>query len=88
MHSHTLEVLGHKLSFKAEADSARIEKAREMLEERYERLVRHGGSLGEEKLLIFLALSLADDVLIMRHDQDEESRRIQELLEHIEKVAE
>ncbi|MDR3176839.1 MAG: cell division protein ZapA [Desulfovibrio sp.] len=87
MHSHTLEVLGLELSFKAEADPDRIGKAKELLNERYERLLRHGGSLGKEKLLAFLALSLADDVLIMRQERGEETRRMRELLEHIEKVA-
>ncbi|MDR1947127.1 MAG: cell division protein ZapA [Desulfovibrio sp.] len=88
MHSHTLEVLGFELSFKAEADSGRIGKAKELLDERYERLVRHGGSLGKEKLLAFLALSLADDVLVMRQEKHETERRIRELLGKIEKVEE
>ncbi|MDR2669600.1 MAG: cell division protein ZapA [Desulfovibrio sp.] len=87
MHSHTLEVLGFELSFKAEADSGRIGKAKDLLDERYERLARHGGSLGKEKLLAFLALSLADDVLVLRQEKNEGEKRIRELLGKLEKVV-
>jgi cell division protein ZapA len=86
MHSHTLEVLGFELSFKAEADSGRIGKAKELLDERYGRLARHGGSLGKEKLLAFLALSLADDVLVMQQEKSEAERRIRGLLGKLETV--
>lgn len=86
MHSHTLEVLGLELSFKAEADPRRIEKARELLDERYGRLAQHGG-LSKEKLLAFLALSLADDVLQMQEERGSTDKRLRELLGNIEKVA-
>lgn len=87
MHSHTLEVLGLELSFKAEADPRRIERARALLDERYARLAQHGGLLSKEKLLIFLALSLADDVLLMQDEKSETDKRLQELLANIEKVV-
>ena len=87
MHSHTLEVLGHELSFKAEADPGRIERARALLDERYARLARHGGMLSKEKLLVFLALSLADDVLLMQAEKDSSDKRMRELLGNIEKAA-
>ncbi len=87
MRSHTLEVLGLELSFKAEADPGRIERARTLLAERYARLAQHGGLLSKEKLLAFLALSLADDVLLMQEERGETDKRLQELLGHIEKVA-
>lgn len=87
MHSHTLEVLGLELSFKAEADPRRIERARALLDERYAKLAQHSGSLSKEKLLAFLALSLADDVLLMQTKQGETDKRLRELLGDIEKVA-
>lgn len=88
MHSHTLVVMGMELSFKAEADPNRIERARVLLDERYQRLAQHGGMLSKEKLLAFLALSLADDVLIMQDEKKETGKRVQELLGTIEeKVA-
>ncbi|MDR0339716.1 MAG: cell division protein ZapA [Desulfovibrio sp.] len=87
MHSHVLEVLGLELSFRAEADPARIERARKLLEERFSRMGQHGGMLSKEKLFAFLALSLADDVLLLQRDKKETAGRIEEILGAIQKVA-
>lgn len=87
MRSHTLEVLGLEVSFKAEADPRRIERARALLDERYAKLARHSAQLGKEKLLTFLALSLADDVLLMQDEKGEATRRVRELLAGIEKAV-
>ncbi len=88
MRSHTLEVLGLEVSFKAEADPRRIERARTLLEERYAKLSQHGAQLSKEKLLTFLALSLADDVLLLQDEKSESRKRMKELLASMEKVAE
>lgn len=88
MHSHTLEVLGIDLSFKAEADPRRIERAKALLDERYDKLTQHGGALSKEKLLAFLALSLADDIVLLQEDKGRTEQRMRELLGNIEKVAE
>lgn len=87
MHSHTLDVLGLELSFRAEADPGRIERAKALLEERYAGLAQHGGAVSKEKLLVFLALSLADDVLIAQEEKSDVYLRVQALLGNIEKVA-
>lgn len=87
MHSHTLEVLGLDISFKAEADPGRIERARALLDERFARLSQHGGTLSKEKLLVFLALSLADDVLLMQEERRNTDKRVRKLLGTIEKAA-
>lgn len=87
MRSHTLEVLGLEVSFKAEADPRRIERARALLAERYGKLTQHSGHLSKEKLLTFLALSLADDVIQMQEEKTDTKRRVRELLVNIEKVA-
>ncbi|HKK32421.1 MAG TPA: cell division protein ZapA [Desulfomicrobiaceae bacterium] len=65
MPGYTLNVLGLEVNFKAEASSARIERARTLLENRYEELNGRGRNLSKERLLIFLALGLADDYLQM-----------------------
>ena len=88
MRSHTLEVLGLEVSFKAEADPRRIERARTFLEERYAKLAQYGGQLSKEKLLIFLALSLADDVLLQQAEKVERDKRMKELLASMERAAE
>ncbi len=88
MQSHSLDVLGLEVSFKAEADPRRIERAKALLEERYRRLTQHGGHLSKEKLLTFLALALADDFIQAQDDKDETKNRVKKLLTSIEKVAE
>ncbi len=88
MRNHTLEVLGLELSFKAEADSERIERVRVFLEERYAAMFQQGGMVSKEKLLTFLALSLADDILQLRDEKSRTVEKLQEFLGDIEKVAE
>jgi cell division protein ZapA len=88
MRSHTLEVLGLEVSFKAEADPRRIERARIFLEERYSKLAQYGGQLSKEKLLTFLALSLADDVLLQQAEKSERDNRLKALLVSMERVTE
>ena len=88
MQSHSLDVLGLEVSFKAEADPKRIERAKMLLEERYKRLTQHGGHLSKEKLLTFLALALADDIIQAQDDKDATKNRVRKLLTSIEKAAE
>ena len=88
MQSHSLDVLGLEVSFKAEADPKRIERAKALLEERYKRLTQHGGHVSKEKLLTFLALALADDIIQAQDDKDATKNRVRKLLTSIEKAAE
>ena len=85
MRSHTLNVLGLEISFKAEADPQRVERAQVLLEERFARLQEHGAHLSKEKLLTFLALTLADDYLILQDDRDSLEERLSGLRSRIEK---
>lgn len=87
MQSHTIEVLGLELSFKLNADPMRIKRAKALLDDRYGKLAQHGGIVSKEKLLAFLALSLADDVLLMQDAQVEADEKMRELLGNIEKAA-
>ncbi|MBU1003827.1 MAG: cell division protein ZapA [Proteobacteria bacterium] len=63
MPSYTLSVLDLEVSFKAQADHERVQAAKELLEDRYKELTQNGRRLSKEKLLTFLALGLADDLL-------------------------
>jgi len=76
MPSHTLTVLDLEVSFKAAADHERVQLAKELLEKRYKELIQHGRRLSKEKLLTFLALGLADDLL-------QSNRRVAELEERL-----
>jgi cell division protein ZapA len=87
MRSHTLNVLGLEVSFKAEADPKRIERANALLEKRYSQLTQHRGHISKEKLLTFLALALADDILQAREEKNETKSRMERLLSSMEKVT-
>ena len=88
MRRHSLTVLGQEVSFKAEADPGRVERARALLEERFEQLTRNGGHLSKEKLLTFLALALADDLVHQKDQWEDRERKLAELLAGIEKATE
>lgn len=64
MPSYTVELLGLELSFKTDADADRVKAARALVEERCALLRSGGKTLSKEKLLAFVALGLADDVLL------------------------
>ena len=84
MHSFQLNVLGMDISFRTDADSARIERAQDFVEKQYERLKNQGGQFGREKLLTLLVLGVADDLLQTQLDGVE--TRLANLLELIEKT--
>ena len=63
MPRHSLTILGLEITFSTDADERRIHAARELIEERFGELEQSGGNISKEKLLTFLALSLADDYL-------------------------
>ncbi len=84
MQSHNLTVFGLELSFKAKTDPEHLKRACLLLEERFSRLSQAGGHLSKEKLLAYLALALAADLLHMQDEKQEAARRIEELLVKIE----
>ena len=80
MAQYSFNVLGQEVSFKAEADPSRVEQARTLLEERYHRLREHGKQLSKEKLLTFLALALADDMIQAREELEKSEKRLRSFL--------
>lgn len=87
MPTHTLSVLDLEVSFKATADHERVNKAKDLLEERYKELTQHGRRLSKEKLLTFLALGLADDLLQSHGKLDDLEVKLNGLLAKIEKAG-
>lgn len=85
--SFQLNILGLEIAFKAEADQKRVDDARILIEEQFRRL---GGSgekqISKEKLLVFLALGLADDLLLSNQKLDELESRLEQLLKKIDAV--
>lgn len=86
MPDYRLPVLGVHVSFKAEADQTRVDQAVTLLEERWARLQSKGSQLSKEKLLIFLALGLADELLLSTEKLSEYDDRIARLLAKIDEA--
>lgn len=63
MLNYKLNVLGLDVSFTTETPEERVRQVVAVLEERYGELESRGRRVAKEKLLTFLALSLADDLL-------------------------
>ena len=88
MPSYTLSVLDLDVSFKAQADHERVQAAKELLEDRYKELTQHGRRLSKEKLLTFLALGLADDLLQNMQRLEELEKRLTGIASKIEQAEE
>lgn len=80
MQNYSLDVLGLELSFRADADPSRLEQARQMLENRYAILRQHGRHLSKEKLLTFLALALADDLIESQMEKTQTENKVQKIM--------
>lgn len=84
MHSYNLSILGHDIAFKTNAEEERIREAERLIAQRFKRLDTQGSRVSNEKLLILVALSLADDLLQTDQRLQELQNKIQQLLEKIE----
>ena len=84
MPSYNLSILGLDLSFKTDAPQERVDSARELVEQRYNMLKAGGKALGKEKLLAFVALGLADDVLMSHRQLGDLETRVSKLLTKID----
>lgn len=81
MSRYTLSLMDLEISFKTDANRPRVEAARDLLEERYTDLCKNAGDLSKEKLLTFLALSLADDYLVGKENLERLEEKIEAILE-------
>jgi cell division protein ZapA len=84
MPSYTLSLLGLELSFKTDVEPERVEAARKLVEQRYNMLQAGGKTLGKEKLLAFVALGLADDMLVSNQRLEALQSRAGKLLTKID----
>lgn len=83
-----MTVLGLDLSFAADVPPERIHKAVDLIHQRYQDLQGRVSNMSKERLLTYLALSLADDYL---HDQGKMSQlegTLQQLLSKIDSPEE
>ena len=84
MPKYSLSIMGLDLSFTTDAEPQRVEAARKLVEQRYNLLQAGGKTLGKEKLLAFVALGLADDMLLSNQRLDALHDRVGELLHKID----
>ena len=84
MPSYSLSIMGLELSFKTDAGPERVSAAKELVEQRYNLLKAGGKTLGKEKLLAFVALGLADDVLMSHQQLGDLESRVSKLLTKID----
>jgi len=84
MPSYNLSILGLELSFKTDAGPERVNSAKELVEQRYNMLQAGGKNLGKEKLLAFVAMGLADDMLVSTQQMDDLHERVGKLLTKID----
>ena len=76
MPEYNLHVLGLNLSFATEVPAERLYRAVDFLNDRFTQLESRGQHLSKERLLIYLALSLANDYL---QDKDKWSQLEEQL---------
>ena len=87
MPEHIITVLGIDLVFRAEASPEQVEEAKALVEGRFEKLQQSGRLFSREKLLTFLALGLADDLIQAQKQAGAMQQRMQGILAEIEEKA-
>jgi len=83
-----LTVLGLDLSFAADVPPERIHKAVDLVHQRYRDLQGRASSMSKERLLTYLALSLADDYLQDQGKLSQLEGNLQQLLSKIDSPEE
>ncbi|MCF8037865.1 MAG: cell division protein ZapA [Desulfohalobiaceae bacterium] len=84
MASYRLNLLGQEVSFKTNADDERIREAERLIKDRYDGLNDRGSRLSNEKLLILVALSLADELIQTNQRLGSTEEKIDQLLQVID----
>ena len=85
MHSFQLNVLGMDISFRTEADPARIEQAQVFVEKQYERLKNQGRAVRQRKTAGASGFwEVADDLLQTQQQLEAVESRLANLLKLIE----
>ncbi|SIO00210.1 cell division protein ZapA [Halodesulfovibrio marinisediminis] len=87
MRSFNLKILGTEVSFKSEADHDTVERAKVLVEDRYNALYSPGMPISKEKLLTFLLLGLADDYLQTADKLHALEERLERLTTKVESCA-
>lgn len=84
MGSYSLSVIGLDVSFRDEADPSRVQNAKDLLEDRYAGLGVAEKGVSKERLLTFVALGLADDLLQSNQKLADLEERVATLVKKID----
>ncbi len=87
MHEYNLSLLGLDIAFRAEVEAERVQKAQQLVEERFEKLKARGERSSKELILTFLVLGLADDLLQSNKHVSDVQERVATLLKKIEDLT-
>ncbi len=87
MRTFEFTLLGMEISFRADADPQQVETARALVEERFGKLAFHGRQMSREKMLTYVSLGLADDLLQSERQVGEMRERLEALLAKIKDAA-
>jgi len=85
MPEYNITVSGLEVSFRTNAGESRVREAEHLIRRTFNRLNTYGNRLSNEKLLILVALSLADDYLQTRQklrDYQDELNRLVETIDN------
>lgn len=85
MPSYNLSILGQEISFRADVEESRIREAEQLIRQKFDRLNTYGTRMSNEKLLILVALSLADDYLQTNQKLLDQNTKIRDVLEKIDR---
>ncbi len=85
MPSYRLSILGQEVAFRANVDETRILEAKKVVVDRYNKINTIGTRLTNEKLLILVALGLADDFLQLSQKLQKTEETIKQLLDKIDR---
>jgi len=84
MPSYNLSILGQEISFRADVEESRIREAEQLIRQKFDRLNTYGTRMSNEKLLILVALSLADDYLQTNQKLLDQDTKLRDILEKID----
>jgi cell division protein ZapA len=87
MPSYNLSILGQEISFRADVEESRIREAEQLIRHKFDRLNTYGTRMSNEKLLILVALSLADDYLQTNQKLLDQDTKLRDILEKIDQYG-
>lgn len=82
--SYTLHVFDIDIAFKADANREDLDNAKELLETRAEQLKQQSKAISKDKMLLFLSLGLAYDLLQANAQLNSIQRRLEDMLVKME----